>query len=69
MAGLQPCAGVNQTPNRIGAQNCAKLTSIIEACKLNKIEPHAYLTGMLTAIAQGHKQKDIEMLLPWNFGK
>ncbi len=52
-----------------GAQNWAMLASIIETCKLNKIEPHAYLTGVLTAIAQGHKQKDIEMLLPWNFGK
>ena len=28
-----------------------------------------HLTGVLTAIAQGHKQKDIEQLLPWNFGK
>jgi transposase len=40
------------------------LASIIEACKLHKIEPHAYLTGVLTAIANGHKQKDIEKLLP-----
>ncbi len=53
----------------VGAQNWAILASIIETCKLNKIEPHAYLTGVLTAIAQGHMQKDIEMLLPWNFGK
>lgn len=48
----------------LGAQNWAMLASIIETCKLNKVEPHAYLTGVLTAIAQGHKQ-----LLPWNFGK
>jgi transposase len=52
-----------------GAQNWAMLASIIETCKLNKIEPHAYLTGVLTAIAHGHKQKNIEQLLPWNFGK
>lgn len=39
-----------------GAQNWAMLASIIETCKLNKIEPHAYLTGVLTAIAHGHKQ-------------
>ena len=38
--------------------------SIIETCKLNKVEPHAYLTGVLTAIAQGHKQKNIAQLLP-----
>lgn len=52
-----------------GAQNWAMLASIIETCKLNKIEPHAYLTGVLTAIAQGHKQKNIAELLPWNFAK
>ena len=47
-----------------GAQNWAMLASIIETCKLNKVEPHAYLAGVLIAIAQGHKQKDINRLLP-----
>jgi hypothetical protein len=32
-------------------------------------EPHAYLTNVVTAIAQGHKPKNIEMLLAWSFGK
>jgi transposase len=50
-----------------GAQNWAMLTSLIETCKLNRIEPHNYLTGILTAILNGHKQKDIDQLLPWNF--
>ena len=52
-----------------GAQNWAMLASVIETCKLNKIEPHGYLTGVLTAIANGHKQKDIKQLLLWNFKK
>jgi len=50
-----------------GAQNWAMLASLIETCKLNKIEPHSYITGVLTAIIDGHKQKDIDQLLPWNF--
>jgi len=50
-----------------GAQNWAMLASLIETCKLNKIEPHSYLTGVLTAIVNGHKQKYIDQLLPWNF--
>ena len=50
-----------------GAQKWAMLASLIETCKLNKIEPHRYLTGVLTAIVNGHKQKDIDQLLPWNF--
>ena len=52
-----------------GAQNWAMLASILETCKLNQIEPHSHLTGILTAIANGHKQKDIDELLPWNFRK
>lgn len=50
-----------------GAQNWAMIASLIETCKLNQIEPHSYLTGVLAAIVNGHKQKDIEQLLPWNF--
>lgn len=50
-----------------GAQNWAMLASLIETCRLNKIEPHSYLTGVLTAIVNGHKQKHIDQLLPWNF--
>lgn len=37
----------------------------IETCKLKAIEPHAYLTRVLTAIAEGRKQNKIEELLPW----
>ncbi|MEK6216888.1 MAG: IS66 family transposase [Boseongicola sp.] len=50
-----------------GAQNWAMLASLIETCKLNKIEPHSYITGVLTAIVNGHKQKDVEQLMPWIF--
>ena len=50
-----------------GAQNWAVIASLIETCKLNKIEPQNYLTGVLSAIVNGHKQKDIDQLLPWNF--
>ena len=50
-----------------GAQNWAMIASLIETCKLNVIEPHSYLTGILTAVINGHKQKHIELLLPWNY--
>jgi hypothetical protein len=43
------------------------LASLIETCKLNAVEPHNYISGILTAIVNGHKQSDIEALLPWNF--
>lgn len=50
-----------------GAQNRAMLASLIETCKLNGAEAHSYLTGIITAIINGHKQKHIEQLLPWSF--
>ncbi|MBT6185170.1 MAG: transposase domain-containing protein [Betaproteobacteria bacterium] len=31
------------------------------------IEPNGYLSGVLTAITGGHKQADINELLPWNY--
>jgi len=31
------------------------------------VEPHGYISGILTAIVSGHKQSDIEALLPWNY--
>ena len=55
--------------NNAGAQNWAMLASSIETYKLNKVEPRDYLTGVLIAIARGHKQKSIAQLLPWNFEK
>jgi len=39
-----------------GAQNWAMLASLIETCKLNTVEPHAYITGILTAIVNGHNK-------------
>ncbi|KPD10236.1 IS66 family transposase [Phaeobacter sp. 11ANDIMAR09] len=52
-----------------GAQNWAIIASLIETSKLNGIEPHGYLSGVLTAIASGHKQADIKDLLPWNYAR
>ena len=49
-----------------GAENWGIIASLIETCKLNQIEPHAYLTATLAAIVNGHKQSKINDLLPWN---
>ncbi|MFG3594579.1 transposase domain-containing protein [Bradyrhizobium sp. RDI18] len=34
-------------------------------CKLNDIDPLAYLTDVLTRIVNGHPNRDIDQLLPW----
>lgn len=50
-----------------GGRNWGVIASLIETAKLNKVEPHAYLTATLKALLDGHKQSRIEELLPWNF--
>lgn len=44
-----------------------RIASLIETCKLNGVEPFAYLRATLEAIAAGHPQSRIEDLLPWAF--
>jgi len=50
-----------------GAENWAVIASLIETCKMNSIDPHAWLAATLTAIVNGHKQSQIDDLLPWNY--
>ncbi|SEL36870.1 IS66 C-terminal element [Roseovarius nanhaiticus] len=37
------------------------------AVRIKGVEPFAYLTATLEAIAAGHPQSRIDELLPWNF--
>jgi len=50
-----------------GAANWGIIASLIETCKLNAVDPHAYLADTLAAIVGGHKQNRIDALLPWNY--
>ncbi|SLN72979.1 Transposase IS66 family protein [Roseovarius gaetbuli] len=44
-----------------------RIASLVETCKINRIEPFAYLKATLTAIANGHPQSRLDDLLPWKF--
>ena len=48
-----------------GGERAAAMYSLIGTCKLNGIDPRAYLTHVLTHIAD-HKVNRIGELLPWN---
>lgn len=50
-----------------GSENWAVIASLIETCKMNGVDPHAWLSATLTAIVRGHKQSQIDNLLPWNY--
>jgi hypothetical protein len=41
-----------------------RIASLIETCKINGVEPFAYIKATLTAIANGHSQSHIDDLLP-----
>ncbi len=52
-----------------GGHTWARIASVIETCKLNGIDPYAYLRATLTAIAEGHPAARIDELMPWRFAK
>lgn len=49
-----------------GGERAAAIYSLIETCKLNGIDPQAYLRSVLTCIAD-HPINRITGLLPWNW--
>jgi transposase len=55
--------------HEVGAENWALLASIVATCKLNDVNPVAYIAATLEAILKGHPQSRIEDLTPWRFSK
>jgi transposase len=50
-----------------GAEHWAIIASLIETCKLNGVEPHAYLSDTIIKIVNGHPNSRIDELLPWAY--
>lgn len=36
-------------------------------CKMNGVEPYAYLCDLFTRLTNGHLAKSIDALMPWSF--
>ena len=49
-----------------GAVASANLYSLVETCKANHLEPHAYLTLLFGQLPYLRTVEDYETLLPWN---
>ena len=49
-----------------GGQRAALLYSLIVTAKLNDVDPQAWLTDVLTRIAE-HPSNRLDALLPWNW--
>ena len=50
-----------------GARSWARFASLIGTCKMNGVEPYAYLRDLFTRLAGGHLDKDINALMPWAY--
>ena len=52
-----------------GGRNWARFASLIGTCKMNGVEPYAYLRDLFTKLANGHLSKDIDALMPWTYAE
>ena len=52
-----------------GGKNWARFASLIGSCKMNGVEPYAYLRDLFTKLANGHLDKDIDALMPWAYAQ
>ena len=50
-----------------GAAAWARIASLVETAKMNRVNPHAYLEATLEAITAGHPASDIDELMPWAY--
>ncbi|MGC1301755.1 MAG: IS66 family transposase [Caulobacteraceae bacterium] len=50
-----------------GGEHWAVLASLVETCKLNAVEPQAYLADVLTRLVNSHANSRIDELLPWTY--
>nr|WP_245329425.1 transposase [Bradyrhizobium canariense] len=55
--------------HEIGAENWALLASIVATCKLNDVNPAAYIVETHEAIIDGHPQSRIEDVMSWRCRK
>jgi hypothetical protein len=52
-----------------GGANWATIASLIETCKLNDVNPHAWLTDTLTKLVNRWPASRIDELMPWAYAK
>ncbi len=50
-----------------GAENWGIVASLIETCKLNGVDPQAYMAVVLTKIIGGHLASKLDELMPWAY--
>lgn len=49
-----------------GGHHWAVIALLMETCKLNQIDPQAWLANTLSRLAAGHPATALDELMPWN---
>ena len=52
-----------------GGEHWAIHASLIETCKLNRVDPEAYLADIFARLVEGHPINRLDELLPWNWAE
>jgi transposase len=50
-----------------GGVHWGVIASLIETCKLNAVDPQAYLADVLTRLVNRHPASQIDQLMPWHY--
>jgi transposase len=53
----------------LGAENWATIASFVETCKLNEVDPLAWMTDVLTKLVNRWPASKIDKLMPWAYAK
>ena len=51
----------------LGAESWAMIASLIETCKLNRVDPLAWMTDVLTKLVNRWPASRIDELMPWAY--
>jgi transposase len=51
----------------LGAENWARIASLVETCKLNAVDPLAWMTNVLTKLVNLWPASRIDQLMPWAY--
>jgi transposase len=51
----------------LGAENWASIASFVETCKLNLVDPLAWMTDTLTRLVNRWPASRIDELMPWAY--
>jgi transposase len=52
-----------------GGVHWGVIASLIETCKLNAVDPEAYLADVLTRLVNRHPASQIDLLMPWAYAQ